>query len=182
MSEDARNAIIELIQKKYGELIRQIAYGILSDWQLVEDVEQDVLWSLISEHRDKAELPPKELKNYLCAAVKNTAIDYIRKEKRRSALEDEASYLMPLSMDYIDIESFHDRYGFGLEVQELLSGLDNQDRDIICLKYGEGYSSTEIAGLLGRQAEFVKKRAYRAKVKMQSILVDWEGGDEDEWL
>lgn len=180
MSEDARNVVIELIQKKYGALIRQIAYGILNDWQLVEDAEQDFLWNFISKNADKAELPPDELKNYLCAAIKNTAIDYLRKEQRYSALEDEACYLMPVSMDYIEMEGFHDCYGFGTEVQELLSVLDNLDRDMICLKYGEGYNNAEIADLLGKKEEFVKKRLYRAKIKMQSILLDRKGGDEDE--
>lgn len=180
MSEDARNVVIELIQKKYGTLIRQIAFGVLHDWQLVEDVEQDVLWNLISKNVDRAELPPDELKPYLCAAVRNTAIDYIRKDMRRSALEEEVCHLTPLSMDYIDVESFRDRYGFGTEVQELLSMLDNQDRDMICLKYGEGYSNVEIAELLGKKEEFVKKRLYRAKIKMQSILLDRKGGGGDE--
>ncbi len=180
MSEDARNVVIELIQEKYGVLIRQIAFGVLHDWQLVEDVEQDVLWKLISKNADRAELPPDELKTYLCAAVRNTAIDYIRKDMRRAALEEEVCHLTPLSMDYIDVESFRDRYGFGPEIQELLSMLDNTDRDIICLKYGEGYSNAEIADFLGRQEEFVKKRVYRAKVKLQSILVDRKGGGEDE--
>ena len=69
MSEDARNVVIELIQKMYGTLIRQIAYGILNDWQLVEDAEQDFLWNFISKNANKAELPPVELKNYLCAAI-----------------------------------------------------------------------------------------------------------------
>lgn len=180
MSEDARNVVIELIKKKYGELIRQIAYGILNDWQLVEDVEQDVLWNLISKHADKADLPPSELKNYLCAAVKNTAINYINLEKRRSKLNEDVLPVTPMSMDYIDMESFRDCYGFGLEIQELLSVLDNIDRDIICLKYGEGYSNQEIADILGRREEFVKKRIYRAKIKLQSILIDIKGGDEDE--
>lgn len=180
MSEDARNVVIELIQKKYGTLIRQIAYGILKDWQLVEDAEQDVLWNLISKHADKADLPPGQLKNYLCAAVKNTAINYASQRERRLEVEEEYWYTMPLSMDYIDVESFRDRYGFGTEVQELLSMLDNQDRDMICLKYGEGYSNAEIAELLGKKEEFVKKRLYRAKIKMQSILLDRKGGSGDE--
>lgn len=180
MSEDARNVVVELIQKKYGTLIRQIAYGILNDWQLVEDAEQDVLWKLISKHADKAELPPNQLKNYLCAAVKNTAINYVNQRERRLEVEEEYWYTMPLSMDCIDVESFQDRYGFGQEIQELLSLLNNTDRDIICLKYGEGYSNAEIAGFLGRKEEFVKKRLYRAKVKLQSILVDRKGGGADE--
>lgn len=180
MSEDARDVVIQLIQKKYGALIRHVAFGILYDWQLVEDVEQDLLWNFISKNAEKADLPPDELKNYLCTAIKNTAIDYIRKEKRRSALEDEVCYLAPLSMDYIDMESFQDRYGFGPEIQELLSMLDNLDRDMICLKYGEGYSNAEIADVLGKKEEFVKKRLYRAKIKMQSILLDRQGGGEDE--
>ncbi len=77
-------------------------------------------------------------------------------------------------MDYLDIDAFHDQYGFGLEVQELLSKLDNKDKDILCLKYGEGYDNKEIGEMIDLSEEAVRKRLYRTRIRMQSILIERE--------
>lgn len=77
-------------------------------------------------------------------------------------------------MDQLNIDAFHNRYGFGLEVQELFSKLDNKDKDILCLKYGEGYDNKEIGEMINLSEEAVRKRLYRTKIRMQSILIEEE--------
>lgn len=175
MSEDARNAVIELIQKKYGTLMRKIAREILDDWQFTEDVTQEVLWKLISQHRDRAELPPDQLKNYLCTAVKNTAVNMAKQTGRLKEREERWLNQRPLTMDAVDMEAFRDQYGFGPDVEEILRGLDNVDRDILGLMYGQGFSRKETAEIVGLSDEAVKKRLQRAKVKIKAA-VEKEGG------
>lgn len=175
MSEDARNAVIELIQKKYGTLMRKIAHEILDDWQFTEDVTQEVLWNLISQHRDRAELPPDQLKGYLCTAVKNTAVNMARRNGRLQEREEGWLNQRLLTMDAVDMEGFRDQYGFGLEVEDVLAGLDNTDRDILGLMYGQGFSRRETAEIVGLSEEAVKKRLQRAKVKVRAA-VEKEGG------
>lgn len=172
MSEDARNKVIELIEKKYGKLIRHIAYEIVGDYYLAQDVQQEVLWNFVSKHADKFELPPKEMKNYLCAAVRNTALNMAAKVQKISETEEAELNRRMLNMDELDIEAFQDEYGYGLEVQELLSKLDNLDKDILCLKYGAGYDIHEISSIVGIGEDAVRKRIYRAKIRMQSILLE----------
>lgn len=174
MSEDARTILIELIERKYKKLIQHIAKEILKDSYLVEDAYQEVLLKFIAGHEDKFELPQDELKNYLCAAVRNTAITMLNKNRKNIDAEQEALESRMLSMDQLDIEAFHNRYGFGLEVQELLSKLDNKDKDILCLKYGEGYDNREIGEMINLSEEAVRKRLYRTKIRMQSILIEEE--------
>lgn len=77
-------------------------------------------------------------------------------------------------MDQLNIDAFHNRYGFGLEVQELFSKLDNKDKDILCLKYGEGYDNKEIGEMINLSEKAVRKRLYRTKIRMQSILIEEE--------
>lgn len=172
MSDLAREKVINLIQKKYGKIMHKIAYEILQDWHYVEDVEQEVLWRLIMHHEEKTMLPPDELKSYLCTAVKNTAINMVIKNDYIAKAEEKYFLNTPLSMSFVDVEAFKDKYGFGPEIRELLNSLNNIDRDILCLQYGEGYQIKEIAEALGVNSEYVKKRAYRAKVKLKSIVVE----------
>lgn len=178
MSEDARNAVIELIQKKYGTLMRKIAREILDDWQFTEDVTQEVLWKLISQHRDRAELPPDQLKNYLCTAVKNTAVNMAKQTGRLKKREEHWLNQRPLTMDAVDMEAFRDQYGFGPDVEEILRGMDNVDRDILGLMYGQGFSRKETAEIVGLSDEAVKKRLQRAKVKIKAA-VEKEGGNRN---
>ena len=82
MSDDVRDAIIEQIERQYGRLMRKLAYEILHDEYEVEDVIQTALWEIIYKHIDKLNLPKGEFRNYLCTAVKNTAINlYNQKEE-----------------------------------------------------------------------------------------------------
>jgi len=172
MSEDARNKIIELIEKKYGKLIRHIAYEIVGDYHLTQDVQQEVLWQFVSKHADKFELPPKEMKNYLCAAVRNTALNMAVKAQKINEAEQAELNLRMLNMDELDVMAFQDEYGYGLEVHELLRKLDSLDKDILCLRYGAGYDIHEISPIVGIGEEAVRKRIYRAKIRMQSILIE----------
>ncbi|MEY8368716.1 sigma-70 family RNA polymerase sigma factor [Anaerovoracaceae bacterium 42-11] len=174
MSEDARTKVIELIERKYRKLIQHIAREILRDSYLVEDAYQEVLLKFIAGHEDKFELPQDEIKNYLCAAVRNTALTMLYKNQKNVSVEQEDLESRLLSMDYLDIDAFHDQYGFGLEVQELLSKLDNKDKDILCLKYGEGYDNKEIGEMIDLSEEAVRKRLYRTRIRMQSILIERE--------
>lgn len=82
MSTDARIKVVELIEKKYKKLIEHIARDIVADAYLVEDVYQEVVLKFISWHEDKFELPPDEMKNYLCAAVGNTALNMLKKNPK----------------------------------------------------------------------------------------------------
>lgn len=177
MSEDARNVVIALIQKKYGPLMRKIAYEILDDWQFTEDVTQEVLWKLISRHQERAELPPDELKGYLCAAVKREAINLAKRNGRLHAREEQWLADRPLSMDHVDMEAFRDEYGFGPDVEDVLRGLDNLDRDILGLFYGQGFSRKETAEIVGLSEEAVKKRLLRAKAKMKAAIEREKGGN-----
>ncbi|MCI5687695.1 MAG: sigma-70 family RNA polymerase sigma factor [Emergencia sp.] len=174
MSEDARTKVIELIERKYKKLIQHIAREILRDSYLVEDAYQEILLKFIAGHEDKFELPQDEIKNYLCAAVRNTALTMLYKNQKNVSVEQEDLESRLLSMDYLDIDAFHDQYGFGLEVQELLSKLDNKDKDILCLKYGEGYDNKEIGEMIDLSEEAVRKRLYRTRIRMQSILIERE--------
>lgn len=175
MSIDARNKVVELIEQKYKKLIEYIAKDIIADAFLVEDIYQEVVLNFISLHEDKFDLPPDEMKNYLCAAVRNTALTMLKKKQKTAVAEQDEIDCRQLNMDKLNLEAFQDQYGFGLEVQELLVKLDNKDKDILCLKYGECYSNEEIGEMINLSEEAVRKRIYRARIRMQSILIESEG-------
>ena len=177
MSEDVRDAIIEEIERRYGKLMRKLAYEILNDWHEVEDVIQTALWEIIYKHTDKLDLPKNEFRNYLCTAIKNTAIN-LYNQKKKADVQD-PFVINELTMNQVDTSAFGDEYGFGSELQELINELDHIDKDIICLKIGCGYSHAEIARAVGKSEASVRKRLERATKKLHTILLDKEVERDD---
>lgn len=177
MCEDARNAIVEEIEKKYGRLIRKVAYEVLHDSHEVEDIIQSVLWNLISRHMDK--LGEESFRVYLCTAVRNAAInEYRRREK--AAVSVDPFDLSKLTEQQIDTAAFCNNQGFGVELVEVLNQLDYIDKDIICLHYGDGYTYAEIAPVVGLSDSAVRKRAERALKKLEVMLLDGEVKNDDK--
>lgn len=177
MCEDARNVIIKEIDKKYGRLIRKVAYEVLHDSHEVEDIIQSVLWNLISRHMDK--LGEKGFKGYLCTAVRNAAINEYRRRENGAACVDPFD-LSKLTEQQIDTAAFCNNQGFGVELEEVLNQLDYIDKDIICLHYGDGYTYAEIAPVVGMSDSAVRKRAERALKKLEVMLLDREVKNDDK--
>ena len=57
---------------------------------------------------------------------------------------------------------------------KLLSELKAVDKDILCLKYGDGYSTIEIGEITGLSDTAVRQRLSRARKRLCEILE--EGG------
>ena len=179
MSEDARNAVIGIILEKYDKLLRKVAYGIIRDNDEVDDIIQEVMLRLIQSHFDKVDLESDRFKRYICAAVKNTAINAYNKKHRHGEEPADPFVLAELAMDKVDTRAFDDEYGFGPELQLLIGQLDNIDKEIIRLKYGCGYGAREIALALDMKEDNVRKRSQRALKKMQLILLEKEVDRDD---
>ena len=59
-----------------------------------------------------------------------------------------------------------------LEVEELLGHLSGEDRFLLLLLHGEGWSVAEIAKRLGWSRTNVKVRAHRARKKLRGLLAE----------
>ena len=60
--------------------------------------------------------------------------------------------------------------GLGEDVLELLSSLDELDKDILVYRFADGYSVKEIAEMMEKNPDFVYKRIQRALVKLRTCL------------
>lgn len=169
MSEMAKEQLLELVYLKYGRLIQSIAFEILCNGNNLEDATQEVFLKCISLFDDYEEEKADELKGYICKAAKNTAIDMKRKiEAYESAVQ--AYGELHITEAHIEFKAFEDKYGFSLDVQEMLDGLNYEERNILCLKYAEGYSDEEIAVFVEKTVSAVQKQNYRARTKIRNSI------------
>ncbi|MDD3217630.1 MAG: sigma-70 family RNA polymerase sigma factor [Lachnospiraceae bacterium] len=85
MSEDKFNSIYE----EYSRLVLKIAFDVVQDWDLAQDVCQEVFVKL---YQKGTTIQGDDVKPWLIVCAKNRAIDYLRnKERKHSAPRDLSS-------------------------------------------------------------------------------------------
>ncbi|WP_220196044.1 RNA polymerase sigma factor [Ktedonospora formicarum] len=148
ISATANGSIValEAIYDRYHQLLYSLAYRMVADHQLAEDMLQEAfvaVWQHAITYAPKA----GSVKTWLCSIIHHRAIDYIRKANRRSALnsttldaiEQEAQIASPDAWDGAW------RHIQGEQVRDALTRLPKEQRLVIEMAYFGGWTHTEIA-------------------------------------
>lgn len=162
------------IFNEYLPMIKSLAYSLLKDYQLSEDAAQEALIRL-SKNVDKIDnINSNASKNYIYTVTKNEALKLLKEKNNRKDHETDVQFYDEYGFNNVegalDIEAFCDKYGFSLEISEILQSLSETDKDIIIYKYGAGYTLKEIAILMALDRELVYKRHQRALEKLRTVL------------
>ena len=174
MSEAARETMAKIIVEEYGALIENVAHTLVKDGHLAEDVRQDVLMKLFTMENDILDRPAPVIKRYLYIMAKNRALNLIKEQSHQEGLIVRMQETYDESVAAADSLAFVDERGFSLEMQTLLNELTQVDRDIICLRYSDGFSYKEIAKIIDKTEAVVYQRVKRARDKLRQMLM--EGG------
>jgi RNA polymerase sigma-70 factor (ECF subfamily) len=148
-----------LCEQHYPALVA-IAYSQLADRGLAEDAAQE---ALLVAYRDITKLKETgRLLPWLVAICRNTAIDMAkaRARERHAGIEDcsPAADLCHHENDTVSV------------VREIILRLDPDIRDIILLRYYNGMTYEQIAGLLGVSEEAVNGKLRRARKTIRQAL------------
>ncbi len=141
-----------LCEQHYAALVA-IAYSQLADRSLAEDAAQE---ALLVAYRDIAKLKDTgRFLPWLATICRNTAIDMAkaRVRERRVGIEDgrPAADLCHPESDTV------------AAVREIIFGLAPDVRDLILLRYYNGMTYGQIAGILGLSEEAVNGKLRRAR-------------------
>ena len=179
--------VFEQLVRKYNRLGGAIAYGVLSDFHLAEDVVQD---AFIRAFEALARLKePARFRFWFAGIVKRRSIDVLRQRKtpRMRAVSLEAGAAddgegqalgSTISSDsrrpgqspdesQLDAAVHAERRR---QVLECISGLDEDDRIVVSLKHMEGMSYKEIAELMELSVSAVESRLFRARKVLRKQL------------
>ena len=141
----------------FSEALKYFSYGSLEG-----DVINDTLIKLINKLQLLQTLDKRALASYIVISVRNTAIDYHRREK----------YLSPDGYDdaaastHTDFQETENAALSKIEIEEfyrLWPELDEKTRSILECKYFLEMSDAEIAGLLEIKQESVRMSLTRAR-------------------
>lgn len=138
---------LKAIYEEYAKMIYFSVLNLCGNSHTAEDVTSEFflkLSSAVSVYRSGL-----GHKRWLLVSARNLAIDFMRKQSREIPLEssggDEESH--PLS-DIPDDENTEESVISDLTVQQLLSGLDENKREVIHLKLCCGLTFSEIGEVL----------------------------------
>ncbi len=140
---------------KYGNILLRVAYSYLHNMEDAEDILQDTLIQFL-KNNPEFENESHE-KAWLITVASNLSKNKILYLKRRQAdeLSEELAYEKKDDLSY---------------VWEAVKQLPEKHREVVHLFYQEGYSTKEIAEILGRNEATVRSDLKRGRDKLKSIL------------
>lgn len=168
IDSDTDKSKFEMLYNEYRNLMYYTANRILNNSYDAEDAVHQAFLKVI-ENLDKIEEPkcPKT-RSFLVIITERKALDLYRKKMRRTVVSiDNENADIPVDSE---IDSFAERS----VLASAIAALPVKYRQLILLKYDNGFSEHEIGQILSMTDANVKKTIQRAKTKLQIILKEME--------
>ena len=144
------DSLVSLYRARYLPMVR-LAFLLTGSNELAEEIVQDAFIRL------RARAGVADLPSYLRTTVVNACRDHHR---RAGAQTRALVRLRPVEETVDAIDELHDA----------LARLPARQRAVIVLRYYEGLSEAEIAGLLGCRAGTVKSLAHRGLATLRGVV------------
>lgn len=114
-------------------------------------------------------------KTWIYSIARNTAIDYLRRNRRADIPLEEA----PQLADEANLERTYIQQEKKIFLHRCMKQLKPEYRQVLWLAYFEEFSYREIARILRKTTHSVETLAYRARLALKSILIK-EGFEYEE--
>lgn len=154
LQEELENNLMEHYEKYY-----RFAYGYVRNQEDALDIIQDSAYKVI---KNQGKLRNRQqIDSWIYSIIRNTALDFLKKQKREFPMEDEVLYDMADTQEMDEPEdSFYD----------MLKCLSEEEYMVINLRYIEDKKLEEIAVILGEKVNTIKSRLYRALGKLRASM------------
>lgn len=150
---------------RYRYLMFSVAKRILGDTYDAEDAVHQAFVSIIDNLGRIKEIDCPKTRSYVVVITENKAIDIIRSRKRVS----------PRELDELDCGVEVPLPGDG-GLADAMAKLPARYREVLLLRFDNGYSTRELAGMMDMTEGSVQKLIWRAKAALQKQL---EEGDAE---
>lgn len=154
------NLIIQCITD-HKESLYRLAYSYVRNKEDALDVVQESIHKALSSAASLKN--PDALKSWLYRIVVNTALDFLRKQKRVQLMEEE-------TLESI-CEGTPDVYQ-NIDLERALEELPVKYRSVVVLRYFEDLKIEEVAKILDENINTVKTRLYQALRVLRCKLND----------
>ena len=152
-------AKFERVYNKYRYLMLHVAYKILQNHHDAEDAVHHAFISIIENLDNIFEVDSPKTRSYIVIITERKAIDLLRKIQKRQTFEfneDISGVEIPFEMDN--------------PIATAIAKLPPQYREVLLMRYHNGFSAKEIASILSMSDSGVRKMIVRAKKALQELL------------
>lgn len=173
--------LFEDIFLSYRKQMITVATSIVQNGEDAEDVVSSVFlkiatkyWDIVRDIKNDV-----DLRNYLLKATKNTALNYIKRNRRGNlsldtSLESDLIYIVSLA-DETFVEAVCNRVQYD-QIVEAIQSLDDKYRDALYCHFVMEMTIPRTAKLLNQSVEATKKQIYRGKFQLLALL-EKKGGN-----
>lgn len=158
----AHRSKLEQIYEAYRGLMFYTAKKLLDNDQDAEDAVQDAILKLAKNIDQISDPVCPKTRAYIVLTVESVSIDLLRKRSRQPTVPLEET--PGLAADYKG----------GNALARCILALPAQDREILLLRFWQGYSVQEAARMLGISGAAARKREQRAKKKLEALCREEE--------
>ncbi len=167
IADGDQDALLTLYDR-YGRLVYSLAYKVLQDHQLAEEVTQDVFTRV---WKAAATFDPKKSRftTWLTSITRNRAIDILRRRRARG-LTGAGEAELNTAITRADERFSPEHHLRSLAVREALEQLPPAQREVLELAYFGGLTQREIAERLHIPLGTVKTRMRLGMMKLRDLL------------
>lgn len=156
----------EQVVQRHQNAVSGVAYGIVGDFALGQDVAQETFWQA---YRNRQQLlDPARLAGWLCGIARNIAYQSLRSRRvRHESIEaigvEDANPQADPSLALITTEESQLVWGALEEIPEAY-------REVLILYYRQGESMQQVADIMDLSVDAVKQRLSRGRQMLKSQL------------
>jgi len=174
-NEGDENAFAEIV-RRYSPRVFRFAGRFFRQQSLVEEASQEVFLKAFTQLKNFE--GRGSLEGWLTRITVNTCINILRSSKRESELmmsaltESESDWLEQQMADAAAVrhQNDEDKMVAADLVHRVLKTMSTDDRLVLTLIDGEGYSMKEIAEMTGWTESKIKIQAFRARRRMREAM------------
>lgn len=151
---------IEFYEKYKNKLFTYLMYRLNFDRELSEDLLMDVVLKAY-EKFDSYNHKKGSFKNWIFTITHNHLLNYWRDQSKKKTVDIESVQLVEefKADDLVEIDN----------IQKILEIMKDSDAELILLKYVQGFSNKEIAGILNKKEGAVRTGLTRVVRQFKEI-------------
>ena len=155
--EVTKDYISDLLDK-YGDMVLRIAYTYLKNRADAEDIVQDVFLRIIDKKPSFND--ESHEKSWLIRATINMCKNKVNMfwNKNKCSIDDVQEFAVS------------DKYNTDTSVFQAVMALGEKYRVVVYMYYYEGYSTPEIANVIGKNETTIRSLLHRARNKLKDML------------
>ncbi len=162
---------MEPLYQRYSRILYSLAYRMVSDHQIAEDLLQDAflaVWKRATSYSPQS----GAVRSWLVSIVHHRTIDYLRGVRRRSVLKEATWDEVERDEHTAQPDAWDEAWQSiqGAQVREALMKLPTEQRMVIELAYFQGWTHSEIAGGCQIPLGTVKARMRLGIMHMKRML------------